>query len=155
MNLEKYNHAFLVEVKGVYKDITRWDEEEGELSNLWSTECDYIKGKANFDSLAIQNSKQVRRFIEEVIKDGLCISKLDVESLYIRDYDCQGGNAGLGISTVENANGYIFEGKAWEESYRRNKEELYYCDYVLSIKINGVDIWGNDLKEIFDNVCVY
>lgn len=155
MNLEKYNHTFLVEVKGIYKDITRWDEEEGELSNLWSTECDYIKGKANFDSLAIQNSKQVRRFIEEVIKDGLCISKLDVESLYIRDYDCQGGNAGLSISTVENANGYIFEGKAWEESYRRNKEELYYCDYVLSIKINGVDIWGNDLKEIFDNVCVY
>lgn len=149
MNLEKYNHAFLVEVKGICKDITKWSYEEGELDESWCADSDFISGKAVFDKATMQNPKRVRSFIESVIKESLYIDNLESSDLYIYGYESQAANVYLSVRTIEDVEGYIVE------DYEESQQELFMCDYTLLIKINGVPIWGNDLKEIFDNVCVF
>ena len=136
MKLEKFLNNLTLNIRCVDKTVHSWINEEGESEYVG--DYDVLFGvKENF---IIDMSSDVNEQIKEKMIDFI------KENLYI---DCNSFNYNsetncINICTIEDEDAYPVS------DIQNFKGKMYVCDYTFVLKLNGIQLSGDELIEIFN-----
>lgn len=137
--LSKFNNSYLIQVKGVTKEVFKESWEHGQGDHIYCTDCSHL----NFELFIKENTfsdievcKKLKDKILKEFEDKFRSSDFTLTTFEEHDY--------ITAETYEDLHENII-------TFDKNtKEEVFSCQYLMKVSINGVELEYSDLNIIFN-----
>ena len=131
LDLGRFSDWYNVRITGVDRVVHKWSE-DGEAEYVLSDTPDWMNTTKDLTMEEIQGGK-IAELVLEVINEHGWSSKLEEGDL------CLVKEGYIQFNQLEDNDGY------------RDENGNFIVDYTLKVSINGLDLTGEELQQLFSN----